>query len=87
MAERRGFKAKGFQDARYRAVISALVDKRKAKGLSQDAFAALIGRHQQFVSRYESGERRLDFVELVDVARALGLDGVALMENIPTAES
>lgn len=32
------------------------------------------GRHQQSVSRYETGERRLDVVEFMDVARILACD-------------
>jgi transcriptional regulator with XRE-family HTH domain len=64
---------KGFGDERYRALIGKLVDARKAQKLSQEALAERLGRHQQFVSRYEIGERRLDVVEFVDVGRALHL--------------
>ena len=65
--------AKGFHDDRYRELIGRLVDARKAEGLSQRQLAERIGQHQQFVSRYETGERRLDVVEFVDVAASLGL--------------
>lgn len=64
----------GFADERYRALIGRLVEARRAAGLSQDALAKLLQRHQQFVSRYETGERRLDVVEFMDIARALNLD-------------
>jgi transcriptional regulator with XRE-family HTH domain len=74
---------KGFGDERYRALIGELVAARKGLGLSQLAFAAILGRHQQFVSRYELGERRLDAVEFVDVARAMGLDPAKLVADIP----
>lgn len=43
--------------------------------------ARIIGHHQQFVSRYETGERRLDVVEFVDIATSLGLDPIALLKN------
>lgn len=76
---------KGFQDPRYRALIERLVAARKAAGLSQDAVADRINRHQQFVSRYESGERRLDAVEYIDIARALGCNAAALLEDVPAA--
>lgn len=36
-----------------------------------------LGKPQQFVSKYEIGERRLDAIEFVDVARAIGLDPLA----------
>ena len=74
MAQARTSKEKGFQDGRYRALVGKLVEARKEAGLSQDALASRLGRHQQFVSRYEIGERRLDIVEFIDICRALGLD-------------
>lgn len=74
MALRRAASSKGFQDDRYRRLIGALVKARQEQELSQQALAERIGLHQQFVSRYELGERRLDVVEFIDVARALELD-------------
>lgn len=73
---------KGFQDARYRALIEQLVVARRAARLSQSGLALILGRHQQFVSRYETGERRLDAVEFVDIARALGRDPAAMIVDI-----
>lgn len=71
--------AKGFQDQRYRRLIGSLVEERKKLGLSQAALAKKLGTHQQFVSRYETGERRLDVMEFVDVATALRLDALHLI--------
>ena len=84
MAARKTAIDKGFGDERYRALIGQLVDARKALGWSQDSLAVNLGRHQQFVSRYELGERRLDAVEFVDVARALDLDPAALIKAVPS---
>lgn len=75
--------AKGFQDERYRRLIERLVERRKELGLNQRAVAERLGIHQQFVSRYETGERRLDAVELVDVAHALGMDARELIAAVP----
>jgi transcriptional regulator with XRE-family HTH domain len=75
--------SKGFGDDRYRALITHLVEARKAQGLSQQHLAERLGRHQQFVSRYEIGERRLDVVEFADVARALYLDAAELITSTP----
>lgn len=61
-------------DPRYRDLIEKLVIARREKGLSQDGLAKILDRHQQFVSRYETGERRLDVVEFIDIGRALDLD-------------
>lgn len=78
-AKQASSKGKGFHDPRYRALIEQLVAARKEQGLSQLALAERLGRHQQFVSRYEIGERRLDIVEFVDIGRALGLDPTLLI--------
>ncbi|MEO9827585.1 MAG: helix-turn-helix transcriptional regulator [Paracoccaceae bacterium] len=74
--------AKGFHDERYRTLIAALVAARTKCGLSQQQLADRLGTHQQFVSRFELGERRLDVVEFADVAVALGLDPAALVATI-----
>lgn len=73
--------AKGIQDDRYRALIDSLIDARTRSGLSQAAFAARVGRRQQFISKYETGERRLDAIEFLDLASALGLDPLREMRR------
>jgi len=78
----RAASSKGFGDDRYRALIGRLIEERKQLKLSQQALADRLGRHQQFVSRYELGERRLDVVEFVDVAGALGMDPSALISAL-----
>lgn len=65
---------KGIHDERYRRLIDRLIVARKAAGMSQTVLAEKLSKPQQFVSRYELGERRLDIVEFVDVARAVGID-------------
>jgi transcriptional regulator with XRE-family HTH domain len=77
--------SKGFQDARYRALVGKLIDARREQGLSQEALAKELNRHQQFVSRYETGERRLDVVEFVDIARTLQCDPGGLIIAIPSS--
>ena len=51
-----------------------LVEKRKNAGLTQTQVAAKLGRYQSFVATVEAGERRIDVVELVDLAEAIGFD-------------
>ncbi len=78
---------KGFSDARYRELIAALIAARQQQGLSQLALAKKLRRKQQFVSRYEIGERRLDVVEFTDIARMLGCDPASLVATIAHIES
>ncbi len=48
-----------------------LVVARKRAGMRQVDVAEGLGRPQSFVSKYESGERRLDVIEFVDVVSVL----------------
>lgn len=72
--------AKGTHDPRYRSLIAGLAEARKRAGLSQTELAQKLGQRQQFVSKYESGERRLDVVEFLDVARALNVDWAPMLD-------
>jgi transcriptional regulator with XRE-family HTH domain len=76
---------KGIHDHRYRALIDRLVAARKAAGLSQAALAGKLGKPQQFVSRFELGERRLDVMEYVDVAAIVGLEPLATIAEALSA--
>ncbi|HAM44821.1 MAG TPA: transcriptional regulator [Propionibacteriaceae bacterium] len=42
--------------------------------LRQVDLAARLGQPQSFVSKYESGERNLDIIELYDICEALGIN-------------
>jgi transcriptional regulator with XRE-family HTH domain len=55
----------------FRRLIRALREFRLAAGLRQEDLAKALGRTQYFVSRYESGQRGLDFLEVRDICRAL----------------
>jgi transcriptional regulator with XRE-family HTH domain len=49
------------------ALLHLLKELRNEAGLRQQDIAARLGQPQSFVSRYESGGRRLDVVELREV--------------------
>jgi len=46
---------------------------RSSAGLTQAEVAERLKQPQSFVSKYESGERRLDLVELRQICKALGI--------------
>lgn len=73
---------KGVHDQRYKRLIEQLATERRQAGLSQDEIARRLGVRQQLVSKYESGERRLDVIEFLDAARAIGIDGMALLRRL-----
>lgn len=58
----------------YQIFRSLLVAAREHSGLTQVQIAKKLGRPQSFISKYERGERRLDFSEFVELADALGID-------------
>ncbi len=69
---------------KYERFRKRLVASRKAKGLTQMHVAERLGKPQSFVSKYERGERRLDLVEFLEVARAIGMDPKKLIDQLET---
>jgi transcriptional regulator with XRE-family HTH domain len=57
------------------------VGRRKA-AITQTDLAKKLRKTQQFVSKYESGERRLDAIEFADICDALGLDPAAVLDEV-----
>ena len=49
-----------------------LIAARESAGLTQREAAELLGRSQSFVAKSETGERRVDVVELGEFAKAYG---------------
>ena len=67
------------------ALCQALVDARKSAGLGQDDLADRLKCHQSLVARIESGERRIDVVELVVLTRAIGFDPFDVLAIVEAA--
>jgi transcriptional regulator with XRE-family HTH domain len=55
--------------------------------LTQLDVANRLGRPQSFVSKYESGERRLDVVEFLEVCAAVRVDGVKVLRHVEAART
>jgi DNA-binding transcriptional regulator YiaG len=66
-------------------LLDLLREFRKQKGLSQDQMAKAIGTKQAFVSKYETGERRLDFLDLVAICEVLNMSIVKFAERFEIA--
>jgi transcriptional regulator with XRE-family HTH domain len=56
-----------------RQLQSLLRQLRHAAGMRQADLAERLGQPQSFVSKYESGERRLDLLELRRVCQEIGI--------------
>jgi transcriptional regulator with XRE-family HTH domain len=66
----------------YRAAIEAIKQARIDQSLSQREVARRLEKPVSFVNKIELLERRLDIVEFVAVARALGLDPDVLLGKV-----
>jgi len=57
----------------YRLLLEALKEARQTAKVTQSSLAERLGTTQTFISKMERGERRLDFVELIEVLEELGV--------------
>ncbi|RKY19815.1 MAG: transcriptional regulator [Planctomycetota bacterium] len=64
--------AKALHTRRYRVFLAHLRQARVDAALTQVQLAARLRRSQTWVSKCELGERRVDFVELEDLAKVCG---------------
>lgn len=62
------------QGPAYQTLGRLLRQAREEAGLNQVEAASLIGKPQSFISKCESGERRIDVIELKAFARLYGKD-------------
>ena len=62
-----------YQD-KYKRFLVRLRDARRQAGLTQAEASRRLGKPQSFLSKCESGERRIDFVELLTFADLYGVD-------------
>ena len=65
---------KTIHDPKYEYIIKKLKERRRELGISQQAVGEKFGRYQSFVSKLESGERRLDIIELLKLSEIYKTD-------------
>lgn len=68
--------------ARHKALVEFLVAKREAMGITQTDLANQMGEYQSFVARLESGQRRIDIIEFLELSRLLSFDPVKAIRLI-----
>lgn len=73
---------------KYRRFRFLLAQARKQAGLTQIQLSKRLHRPQSYVSKYETGERRVDVVEFLDIAKAMGISAGDILEQLedPTNE-
>jgi len=72
---------KSLKSAEYARLIELLVAVRHGAGIRQHVLAKKLGRPQSFIAKYEGGERRIDVIEFIAIARALGADPLRLFKE------
>lgn len=74
--------AKSLRTKGHTALTQALTAARRESGLTQQELAERLGRSQSFVAKIELGERRVEVVELVEIARILGVPTARLIAPV-----
>jgi transcriptional regulator with XRE-family HTH domain len=59
-----------------------LVRARERAGLKQSNVAAALGVPPSYLSKIENGTRRLDVIELIHIAEAMGVDPADIVSNL-----
>ena len=75
------------QPREHKIVGACLADARRQENLTQQELAKRLGKPQSFVSDYERGQRRIDLMELLLIARALSADPREIFNAIVNAAS
>jgi transcriptional regulator with XRE-family HTH domain len=82
MANRARGIIKSVHSKEQRIFCDLMIEARKGADLTQEKLAKRLKRPQSFIAKYEGGERRLDVVEFLAVARAIGADPIAILRDL-----
>ena len=63
----------------YKIMLDWLINQRHISGISQQSLAESLGKPQSFVSKFENGERRIDFIEFINICRVIDCDPIELI--------
>lgn len=64
------------------AVVEVVKEARLAAGLRQADLAKRVGHDQSWISLIEGSQRRLDVVEFIELAKALGVEPTELLARV-----
>jgi transcriptional regulator with XRE-family HTH domain len=62
-----------------------LVEARERAGLKQSDVAARLGLPASYLSKIENGTRRLDVIELIQIAEAMEVDAAEMVREVQKA--
>lgn len=82
MQQHGAFMPKTLGDQRHDELIRFLIEKRGEAGLKQVELAERMKVYQSFIARLESGQRRVDVVELIKLGEVLGFDPAEIVGRL-----
>lgn len=71
------FLSKSLNSSEHEQLIRMITRKRHAAGYTQEFVSNAIGQHQSYMAKLETGQRRLDVVEYIAIAKVIGFDPAA----------
>lgn len=76
---------KNIYTAQRTKLVALLRELRVEAGMTQTELAARIEKDQTFISKYESGERRLDILEIREICHAVGITSEEFVRRLEKA--
>lgn len=74
--------SKSIFDGAHAQLIEIMLAARRRSGLTQAEVAAKVGKDQTFISLIERSQRRVDVLEFIALARAMGEDPQRLFAEV-----
>ena len=69
------------------ALIRLLKEKRRASGIRQVEVAKKMKKQQNWMSRIEKGDRRLDVCQFLELADLIGFDPIKVLREVDAARN
>jgi transcriptional regulator with XRE-family HTH domain len=70
------------QKDRRKLLLKALKNARLEAGMRQADVALALSRPQSYIAKIESGERKIDFIEVIDLCNIIDLDVKELLGKL-----
>lgn len=73
---------KSIHTQQYRVLISLLREERESRQITQEHLASMLSVQQAVISKIETFERRLDYIELRQICIVLGINPLDFIKKI-----
>jgi transcriptional regulator with XRE-family HTH domain len=75
---------KSVHSREYKVLTGLLAAAREKADLTQQEVADRLGRPQSFMAKVESGERRIDVIEFLEICGILHADALGILRQVRT---